>query len=173
MNFFVFFWIFLKSFEFFEFFFNFFLKVLTFWFFFNFFETFFEFFWIFLNFFEFFWIVLNFFEFFWIFLIFMNFSEFFVFFWVFLKSFEFFWIFFNCGWKVLICWFVSGFLYLTLLLQLCGMAYSPPKPKHCFAVRLLVILLQETVESLRLMRTSFPFYTTSHMHCHWQPNCWP
>ena len=27
-------------------------------------------------------------------------------------------------------------------------------------------LLKETVESLRLMHTSFPFYTTSHMHYH-------
>ena len=156
--------------------------------------NFFEFFWIFLNFFEFFWIFFNFFEFFWFFWTFLNFLYFCEFFWKVLNFLNFFWIvfekcwlfwfffnffeiffefFFNCFWKVLICWFVSGFLYLTLLLQLCGMAYSPPKPKHCFAVRLLVILLQATVESRRLMRTSFPFYTTSHMHCHWQPNCWP
>ena len=31
------------------------------------------------------------------------------------------------------------------------------KPKHCFAVRFLVKLLKETVESLRLMRYFFSF----------------
>ena len=35
------------------------------------------------------------------------------------------------------------------------------EPKHCFAVRFLVILLKETVESLRLMRTSFPIFQKS------------
>ena len=167
MNFFEKFWIFWT------FFWIFFEKCWLFWFFWIFlklFLNFFEFFWIFLNFFEFFWIFLNFFEFFLNFFEFffksLNFSDFFELLWI-------FWIFLNCFLKVLICWYVSGFLYLTLLLPICGMAYSPPKPKHCFAVRFLVILLKETVESLRLMRTSFPFYTTSHMHCHWQPNCWP
>ena len=35
-------------------------------------------------------------------------------------------------------------------------AYSPPKLQHCFAVRFLVKFIEETVESLRLMRSSFP-----------------
>ena len=45
--------------------------------------------------------------------------------------------------------------YFTLILQICRMAYSLPKSQHCFVVRFLVILLKETVKSLRLMRTSF------------------